>query len=75
MDKYKNYIGWVSAFLIVLAYLLMTMEIIVSQSTSYNVMNLFGGLGLAYRVWLDRNYSNFILEVIFVGIAIINLLK
>ena len=75
MDKYKNYIGWASAFLIVLAYLLMTMEILVSQSFEYNMMNLVGGLGLAYRVWLDRNYSNFILEVIFVTIALVNLIK
>ena len=71
----KNKTGWISAFLIVLAYFLMTINTIQSDSFTYNIINFIGGVGLAYRVWLDRNYSNFILEIIFVLIAIINLIK
>lgn len=71
--KYKNQIGWLSAFLIVAAYFLMTINVAESKSILYNLMNLIGGTGLAYRVYLDKNWSNFTLELIFVLIALINL--
>ena len=74
MEKYKNLIGWGSAFLIVLAYYLLSCNIVNHTSFYYNVMNLIGGIGLAYRVWLDRNYSNFILEIVFILIALKSLI-
>ena len=67
---YKNLIGWFSAFLIVVAYALLSYNITSADSIAYNTLNLVGGTGLAYRVWLDRNYSNFALEIIFILIAV-----
>lgn len=66
----KNVIGWSAAFIIVLAYGLLSFEVVQSNDYSYNIMNLFGGIGLAYRVYLDRNYSNFVLEIIFIMVAL-----
>jgi len=65
----KNQIGWISALLIVIGYYLLSINYLSSNDFSYNLINLIGGTGLAYRVWLDRNYSNFILELIFILIA------
>lgn len=70
MEKHKNLIGWCSAFLIVSAYYFLSVGLLNHDAKIYNLMNLVGGIGLAYRVWLDRNYSNFILEIIFVLIAL-----
>jgi len=66
----KQIIGWTSAFIIVLAYFLLSINHVKSDSIEYNLMNLLGGMGLAYRVYLDKNYSNFVLELIFIGIAV-----
>ena len=66
----KNIIGWTSAFLVVLAYGLLSFEAVTSQSITYNLINLFGGIGLAWRVYIDKNYSNFALEIIFIFIAL-----
>ena len=66
----KNVIGWISAFIIVFAYYLLTNDYLSSKDVMYNALNLVGGIGLAYRVWLDRNYSNLFLEIIFITIAL-----
>ena len=66
----NNIIGVCGASFIVTAYFLMAFNYIPSTSLQYNILNLIGGTCLAYRVWQDKNYSNFILEIIFVIIAI-----
>tara|TARA_R110001606_G_scaffold117492_2_gene246992 strand:- start:228 stop:446 length:219 start_codon:yes stop_codon:yes gene_type:complete len=71
----KSKIGWIGAFLVVLAYFLMTIDIINSKDISYNIINLIAGVMLGYRVWLDKNYSNFAVEIIFICIAILNLIQ
>lgn len=71
----KSKIGWIGAFLVVLAYFLMTIDIINSKDISYNIINLIAGVMLGYRVWLDKNYSNFVVEIIFICIAILNLIQ
>jgi len=71
----KNKIGWIGAFLVVLAYLLMTLDVLNNKSVVYNAINLIAGVMLGYRVWLDKNYSNFALEVVFIFLAILNLIK
>lgn len=65
-----NLIGWLSAFLIILAYFLLSFELLTFKDTFYNLLNLVGGIGLAYRVYIDKNYSNFILEIFFILIAL-----
>lgn len=70
----NNIIGICGASFIVTAYFLMAFNYMSSASVQYNVLNLIGGVCLAYRVWQDKNYSNFILEIIFVLIAIKSLL-
>jgi hypothetical protein len=70
----KNIIGWTSVVLIILAYGLITAEVITVQQNSYHILNFIGGSGLAWRVWQDRNYSNFVLELIFISIALYGLI-
>ena len=72
--RVKDFIGWISALLIVLAYFLLSNQLADSKSLMYNGLNLIGGIGLAYRVWLDKNYSNFVLEIVFILIALKSIL-
>jgi len=74
MKKIDSLIGIFGALFIVIAYFLMSFNHITSKSIEYNILNLIGGICLAYRVYLDRNYSNFILEIIFIIIAIKSLI-
>lgn len=74
MKKLNNTIGWISAFFIVTAYFLLSIEIVEPDGFYYNILNLTGGIGLAYRVWVDKNYSNLFLEIIFISIAIKSLI-
>lgn len=72
MDKI---IGWIGAFLIVLAYFLLTFEFVISHDILYNMLNLIGASLMAYRVWVDRNFSNLALEIVFITIALFALAK
>lgn len=71
----KNLVGWFAVLLILTAYGLLTFDVLNKDSTAYNTLNLVGALGLAWRVYKDKNWSNFFLEIIFILIAIIALFK
>lgn len=75
MERYKKIIGWVGVSFIITAYALLIFDLVKSQSVSYNLINLIGAILLAYRVYLDRNYSNFFLEIVFIIIALIGIFK
>lgn len=65
-----NAIGWIGALLVLFAYYLLSFNYVTSKDIEYNVCNLFGGMCLAFRVYIDKNWSNFYLEVIFCLIAL-----
>lgn len=71
----KPLVGWTGAIIIVFNYLLLTTGVFNADSVIFNVFQLVGGTFLAIRVWLDRNYSNFMLEIFFICIAVYAILK
>ena len=74
-DKFIiNLIGWAGAFFILIAYFSLSFELVHSKDIAFNIINLIGGLLLAYRVWVDKNYSNLILEIAFILIALKSLI-
>jgi uncharacterized membrane protein YhaH (DUF805 family) len=73
--KRDNFIGWIGALSVVAAYALLTFEVTGAKDVLYNVLNLIGGICLCYRVWIDRNYSNVFLEIVFVSVALYALAK
>ncbi len=68
--KTDNFIGWIGALSVVSAYIVLTFEFAEPKSFIYNILNFIGGTCLCYRVWIDRNYSNVFLEIIFIGVAV-----
>jgi len=70
ITRMQEAIGWIGAISLVSAYTLLTADFFSSKDLGFNLLQLLGGFSLAYRVWLDRNWSNLALEVFFVSVAI-----
>lgn len=78
MRKYKkiiHIIGWVGTILLILGYGINTLGFIESTGFLYAGINILAGAFLGLRVWLDRNWSNLILEIFWIGIAIISIIR
>ncbi|MFW0870855.1 MAG: CBU_0592 family membrane protein [Patescibacteria group bacterium] len=63
-------IGWLGAICLVLAYALLTFEFAQQKGLLFNGLQFIGGVSLAYRVYLDKNWSNLALEFFFVAVAV-----
>lgn len=74
-NQIKNIVGWVGVLFILSAYVLLTFNIIEHQTPIYHLLNLFGGTLLCWRVYQDKNYANVFLEIVFILIAVIGLIK
>ncbi len=70
----KDYIGWLGVICLLVAYFGMTIDVLNPKETLYNLISLSGGTALAWRVWQDKNLPNFIFELIFISIAIANII-
>lgn len=68
-------IGWAGTILIITAYSLNSLGYLDSQSLVYPILNLGGAFLMAIRIWVARNWSNFILEIFWAAIAIITIIK
>ena len=78
MQTYKNFftiVGWIGTVVYLTAYTLNSLGIIPSTGLIYGLSNLTAGVMLAARVSYDKNWSNFLLEIFFIGIAIISLIN
>lgn len=70
-----NIVGWIGSISLFLAYCLLSYDVLSSKDIKYHILNLIGGFCLGYRVWVDRNYSNFILEIFFIFVAIKSIIQ
>lgn len=68
-------IGWVGTFLIVLAYFLVSYKKVGSDAVSYQLMNLFGAMGVGVNVFYNHAWPAVALQVVWGIIAILSLLK
>lgn len=62
--------GWIGASLFVIAYLLLSLEILSPKKTGYHVMNLMGGLILSLYSYLNKDMPNFAVNLIWMLIAV-----
>lgn len=67
---FQQIIGWIGAISLVSAYALLTFELVEQKGLVFNGMQFIGGVSLAYRVYLDKNWSNLALEFFFISVAI-----
>ena len=65
--------GILGAFLVLLAFWLLTHKVIHSHSYIYLGLNFAGGLALAFETWTRGARASFALNIIWAGIAIYGL--
>lgn len=70
--------GWIGTLLIILAYLLVSYKKIDSAKRPYQLMNLFGAIGVGVNVYFHQAWPALVMEIVWALIAIsalINILK
>lgn len=62
--------GWVGVLCILLAYGLLTFDILAAHDTAYHALNLIGGLGIIIDAVADRNWQPAALNIVWIAIAV-----
>lgn len=75
MEIFSNIIGWIGTIFIVLAYFLVSNNKIKATDVVYQLMNLFGAIGVGVNVFYQQAWPSFSLQIIWAIIAIYSLSK
>lgn len=75
METLVQIAGWIGTFLILLAYFLISYKKVSGDSTTYQLMNLFGVIGVGINVFYQRAWPAVVLQLIWGIIAISALLR
>lgn len=75
MNEGVKIIGWLGTVLLIGAYGANSLGYLDSSSILYPILNLLAAIFLGIRVFADKNYSNFILEIFWGIIAILSIAK
>jgi hypothetical protein len=75
MKKISVNLGWIGTFLIILAYGLVSFSILQSNSLIYQLMNLFGALGLLIDTYYKKDTPPEVLNIIWSVIAVAAIIK
>jgi paired small multidrug resistance pump len=67
--------GWIGMFLVIIAYFLLATKKLKSSSLLYNLLNLFGGIGLIASTFATKSWPAMTLNVVWGGIAIFSIYK
>ncbi len=68
-------IGWCGALMILAAYILVSFEVLSVKSAPYQVLNIIGALGIIVISFYKRAYSPGVLNIVWVVIATIALVR
>lgn len=72
---FSEIIGWIGTDLIVLAYFLVSNKKVSSTGATYQLMNLFGALGVGANVLVQKAWPSVALQAIWFLIAMIALVR
>ncbi len=61
--------GWIGVLAILLAYALISFQIVNAESVWYHGLNLVGGVGIIVDAVADKNYQPAVLNVVWIAIA------
>ncbi|MBI4085817.1 MAG: hypothetical protein HY433_01065 [Candidatus Liptonbacteria bacterium] len=75
MEIFAQIIGWVGAFLVVLAYLLISNKKVDGSNKIYQSMNLFGAIGVGINAFYQHAWPSLAIQFVWGFIAILTLLK
>lgn len=75
LSLWTTVIGWGGTVLMVGAYFLVSTNRVKSSAVSYQLMNLFGAIGLGLNVWHQKAWPALAFELLWVVIAMYALIK
>ena len=75
MENIAQIVGWVGTFLIVLAYFLVSYKKVDGSNKYYQLINLFGAVGVGINVFYQHAWPALALQIVWGIIAITSLLR
>lgn len=72
---WSDLIGWIGAGLVITAYFLVSTKKLPPTSVTYQLMNLFGALGVGINVFVQGAYPSVAIQIVWAAIAIYGLYK
>jgi len=75
INNLDEIVGWYGAGAIVLAYALLSFDLISSADLNYQMLNLTGAFGIVYISFKKKDYQPGVLNIIWVVIALISIIK
>ncbi|MEK6827650.1 MAG: hypothetical protein AABX99_04160 [Nanoarchaeota archaeon] len=73
-DTYQI-LGWIGMFLMILDYLLLSTKKVKFNSIPYNLLNLFGGIGVLISSFYAKLWPVVVLNIFWSGVAIFSIYK
>lgn len=67
--------GWIGMVFILSAYFLVSYNVVVSESFSYQIINLIGAIALLYNSYYKKSKPLIALQISWAAIAIIAIIK
>lgn len=74
-NNLRNILGWYGVMAILSAYILLSFSILTSTNFYYQILNLTGALGIVIETYLKKDYQPFVLNLIWMGVALIALIN
>lgn len=74
-DMFSEIVGWIGAFLVIAAYFLVSTKKLSPTSTTYQLMNLLGALGVGVNVLVQKAYPSLAIQIVWGLIALFALYK
>ena len=75
MNEIHNYVGFLGSAMIIIAYLLLQIEKLSSDHIAYILLNLIGASAIIFSLYLEPNFSAFVVEAFWVVIRMIGLVR
>ncbi|MBI2020294.1 hypothetical protein HYS94_02630 [Candidatus Daviesbacteria bacterium] len=71
----SDIVGWIGAGLVISAYFLVSTKKLPPISVTYQLMNLFGALGVGINVLVQEAYPSLAIQILWAMIAVYGLYK
>lgn len=69
-ERITEAVGWVGVLCILVAYALLSADVLNQDHLTYHVINLVGGIGIMIDAFADKNYQPAALNIIWIAIAV-----
>lgn len=71
MISLSEALGWIGSLLYVIAYLLLTLKKLQSDSPYYHLLNILGATGLIINAFHWRDFPSLAVNIVWLGIGVI----